>query len=78
MNHQARLLKKRHRIAAAFKLFCLSVTCLAVAILGILILEVTLLGLPWLDYDFLTSFPSRFPEKAGILAGLAGPFGWSR
>ena len=72
MNTQAQRLKKRHRIASAFKLFCLSVTCLAVAILGILILEVTLLGLPWLNFDFLTSFPSRFPEKAGILAGLAG------
>ena len=72
MNVQALRLKKRHRIASAFKLFCLSVTCLAVAILGILILEVTLLGLPWLNFDFLTSFPSRFPEKAGILAGLAG------
>ena len=72
MTPQAQLLKKRHRISAAFKLFCLSVTCLAVAILGILILEVTLLGLPWLNADFLTSFPSRFPEKAGILAGLAG------
>ena len=69
---QALRLKKRHQIASAFKLFCLSVTCLAVAILGILILEVTLLGLPWLNFDFLTSFPSRFPEKAGILAGLAG------
>ena len=72
MNVQALRLEKRHRIASAFKLFCLSVTCLAVAILGILILEVTLLGLPWLNFDFLTSFPSRFPEKAGILAGLAG------
>ena len=72
MNTQAQRLKKRHRISAAFKLFCLSVTCLAVAILGILILEVTLLGLPWLNFDFLTRFPSRFPEKAGILAGLAG------
>ena len=72
MTPQAQRLKKRHRISAAFKLFCLSVTCLAVAILGILILEVTLLGLPWLNADFLTSFPSRFPEKAGILAGLAG------
>ncbi|MBT3460644.1 MAG: phosphate ABC transporter permease PstA [Gammaproteobacteria bacterium] len=72
MTPQAQLLKKRHRISAAFKLFCLSVTCLAVSILGILILEVTLLGLPWLNADFLTSFPSRFPEKAGILAGLAG------
>ena len=72
MNTQTQLLKERHRISAAFKLFCLSVTCLAVAILGILILEVTLLGLPWLNFDFLTRFPSRFPEKAGILAGLAG------
>ena len=72
MTPQAQLLKKRHRISAAFKLFCLSVTCLAVAILGILIFEVTLLGLPWLNADFITSFPSRFPEKAGILAGLAG------
>ena len=72
MNTQAQRLKKRHQISAAFKLFCLSVTCLAVALLGILILEVTLLGLPWLNFDFLTRFPSRFPEKAGILAGLAG------
>ena len=72
MNTQAQRLKKRHQISAAFKLFCLSVTCLAVAILGILILEVTLLGLPWLNFDFLTRFPSRFPEKAGVLAGLAG------
>ena len=72
MNTQAQRLKKRNQISAAFKLFCLSVTCLAVALLGILILEVTLLGLPWLNFDFLTRFPSRFPEKAGILAGLAG------
>ncbi len=72
MKTQAELLKKRHRISAAFRFFCLSVTCFAVAILAILILEVTLLGLPWLNVDFLTSFPSRFPEKAGILAGLAG------
>jgi len=72
MNTQAQRLKKRHQVSAAFKLFCLSVTCLAVAILGILILEVTLLGLPWLNFEFLTRFPSRFPEKAGILAGLAG------
>lgn len=72
MKTQAELLKKRHRISAAFRFFCLSVTCFAVAILAILILELTLLGLPWLNVDFLTSFPSRFPEKAGILAGLAG------
>jgi phosphate transport system permease protein len=29
-------------------------------------------GLPWLDFQFLTSFPSRFPEQAGIVAALIG------
>jgi phosphate transport system permease protein len=29
-------------------------------------------GLPWFDIQFITSYPSRFPERAGILAALAG------
>ena len=29
-------------------------------------------GLPWLDFQFITSYPSRFPEQAGILAALFG------
>lgn len=29
-------------------------------------------GLPWLDWQFLTSFDSRFPERAGILAAMVG------
>jgi phosphate transport system permease protein len=29
-------------------------------------------GLPWLSFQFLTNFPSRFPEQAGILAALFG------
>lgn len=29
-------------------------------------------GLPWLDLQFVTSYPSRFPERAGILPALAG------
>jgi phosphate transport system permease protein len=29
-------------------------------------------GLPWLDLDFLTNFPSRFPEEAGLRAALFG------
>jgi phosphate transport system permease protein len=29
-------------------------------------------GLPYFDFQFITSYPSRFPEKAGIVAALAG------
>lgn len=62
----------RHRKATAFRFFCLAVTGFAVAILAVLIYEVSSLGLPWLDMQFLQSFPSRFPEKAGIKSALVG------
>lgn len=29
-------------------------------------------GIHWLDWQFLTSTPSRFPERAGILPAIAG------
>ncbi|MBO6557284.1 MAG: phosphate ABC transporter permease PstA [Pseudomonadales bacterium] len=62
----------RHRKAAAFRYFCIGVTMFAVAILVVLIYQVTSLGMPWLDMQFLESFPSRFPEKAGIKSALVG------
>ncbi len=62
----------RHQKALAFKYFCLSVTGFAVLILAVLIYEVSSLGMPWLDMQFLQSFPSRFPEKAGIKSALIG------
>lgn len=37
-----------------------------------LIIDVFSRGLPWLDWQFLTSFDSRFPERAGILAAIVG------
>lgn len=37
-----------------------------------LIADVVVRGLPWLDGQFLTSFDSRFPERAGILAPIVG------
>ena len=62
----------RHRKAAVFRGFCFGVTLFAIAILCVLIYEVSSLGLPWLDAQFLSSFPSRFPEKAGIKSALVG------
>jgi phosphate transport system permease protein len=41
-------------------------------VLVTLILDVVVRGLPWLDWQFLTSFDSRFPARAGIKAALYG------
>jgi phosphate transport system permease protein len=41
-----------------------------ILVLIVLIWEVLWQGLPWLNASFLTSFPSRFPERAGILPAL--------
>ena len=73
-NSFSRNLRQRHRKALLFKLFCIGVTLFSVAILGLLIFQVTSLGMPWIDWQFLTSFPSRFPEKAGIKSALFGTF----
>ena len=62
----------RHRKAAIFHGFCIAVTGSAVLILMLLLSQVSVLGLPWLDMQFIESFPSRFPEKAGIKSALVG------
>jgi phosphate transport system permease protein len=65
-------LARRQQIATTFRIFCTGVTFLAMAILAILIYQVTSAGAGWLDWQFLTSFPSRFPEKAGIKSAFVG------
>ena len=65
-------LAARQRKARLFSGICVAVTFAAVAILAVLIYEVTSTGIGWLDSQFLNSFPSRFPEKAGIKSALFG------
>jgi phosphate transport system permease protein len=38
----------------------------------LVLVDVLVKGLPWLDWDFLTSYPSRRPTQAGILPALIG------
>jgi phosphate transport system permease protein len=47
-------------------------TVLIVVVLALLLGTVLLNGWKWLDWQFLTSFASRFPERAGVLPPLAG------
>ena len=65
-------LNRRHRKANFFARFCEMVTWLGNILLLVLLYQIFSDGLKWLDVDFLSSFPSRFPERAGILSALAG------
>ena len=68
----SRSLVRRHAISKAFRILCACMTWTGVAVLGVLLFHVTREGLPWIDIQFLTDFPSRFPEKAGIKSALWG------
>ena len=50
------------------------VAAILIGVAGLLTLLIDTLidGLPWLTWHFLTSYASRKPEEAGILAPLAG------
>ena len=62
----------RGAMGAIFVVLGLASIVLALGMLVYLVLDVLLRGAPWLDWQFLTSFDSRFPWRAGILAALAG------
>lgn len=44
----------------------------SVIVLFLLLYQIFSEGMKWLDWDFVTSMPSRSPEKAGILSALTG------
>ena len=49
-------------------------TMLGLILLCALMVDLAVDGAPRLSYKFLTSFPSRFPEEAGILSAWVGSF----
>ena len=50
----------------------IAVIVLSLGVLAALVLDILLRGLPWMDWQFLTSFDSRFAARAGIKAALIG------
>lgn len=69
--HQEHL-NRRHRRSKIFARFCAVVTWMGTGLLLLLLYQIFADGLRWLDWNFLSSFPSRFPERAGIKSALAG------
>ncbi|PZC45168.1 MAG: phosphate transport system permease protein [Chloroflexi bacterium] len=50
----------------------LSAVVLSIAGLLTLVIQVLIEGVPWLSWHFLTNYPSRHAEEAGILAAMTG------
>jgi phosphate transport system permease protein len=63
---------KRRRRDAAFSVLGICALALGLATLGALLWDLGSDGLGRLSWTFLTSFPSRFAEKAGVLSAWVG------
>ncbi|MCM8811433.1 MAG: phosphate ABC transporter permease PstA [Candidatus Omnitrophica bacterium] len=66
------MLRGQKRSERVFKIVAGGALLFALVALAILIIDVFLDGFRRLDWQFLTSFPSRKPERAGVLSALVG------
>ncbi|MCG0274929.1 MAG: phosphate ABC transporter permease PstA [Thermosediminibacteraceae bacterium] len=64
--------ESRERRNAICKWLFFSANLAGILVLFLLLSKVLLDSIGWLDLQFITSFPSRFPERAGILPALYG------
>ena len=65
-------LRSRQRKSQYFRFLCTVVTWSSVFLLGVLLYQVSADGFGWIDWQFISSFPSRFPERAGIKSAIVG------
>ncbi len=65
---------KKWRLRKGWLIFALSIFCIILSITSLVIIlgDALIDGLPYLSWSFLTSYPSRFADKAGLLPALMG------
>lgn len=66
------VLARRRWAERLFNIAALAVLVFALGTLAVLLLDVLLDGVWRVNWQFLTSYPSRKPEEAGILSALVG------
>ncbi|HEY7784592.1 MAG TPA: phosphate ABC transporter permease PstA, partial [Pyrinomonadaceae bacterium] len=72
MSDFKRIIAKRKRQDFAFNIIGIICTLIGILTLGALLGDLLIDGLPRINLSFLTSFPSRFAERAGILSSWVG------
>lgn len=65
-------LENRRRRGLIFSSLLFVATVSGLVVLITLIVDVVVQGGQWLDWGFLTSFPSRIPERAGVKSAIVG------
>lgn len=55
-----------------FQAVCLIANIIAISFLAVLLLEISQRGISHVNLNFLINYPSRFPQKAGILSAFVG------
>jgi phosphate transport system permease protein len=63
---------RRETIGVVLAVLFFLATVFGVVVLATLLVDVAIQAAPWLDVQFLTSLPSRFPDRAGIRAAILG------
>jgi phosphate transport system permease protein len=62
----------RHALDWAFAVLVFVATIIGLVVLAILLVDIAVDGVPRLSWEFITSFPSSFPENAGVYPALLG------
>ena len=68
------LIRKNKRYDFWFSVISIMCVLFSLLTLATLLLDLALEGVPRISWNFLTSFPSRFADKAGILSAWVGTF----
>ena len=72
MRDFAKIIARRKRQDFIFNIVGIVCTLVGIVTLGALLVDLMMDGLPRLNWEFLTSFPSRFAARAGILSSWVG------
>ena len=67
-----RRMHRRRLYGHIFHLLCLASIFIGLGMLAVLLIDIFIDGWRRVNWEFLTSFPSRKPEEAGIMAALFG------
>lgn len=65
-------IERRRQLGRVFAVTCGFLSLVGLLVLGVLIVRVAWEGASWVTVTFVNSFPSMFPEKAGIKSALWG------
>jgi phosphate transport system permease protein len=62
----------RRNLGRLFLCICVAATLIGIVALAVLLVTLSADGIGRVSWEFITSYPSRFPEQAGIKAALFG------